>query len=648
MTSTDGDLDGNDGDDLHDPAADEVGDAHGPGTDRWGVGDGWWATTGAWVDVDTGTRRSLRSAIGEPRESWCWFVEAGSTEPIWSPGTVEIDPDIPGGGGSLEVLDHLPGDLPTGAHRLVSDNGHVTHLFVVPHRAPDIGRGWGWSVQLYGLRSERNWGHGDLADLAVLGRRCAEEGASVLAHNPLGPPVPVAPLQPSPYYPSSRRVGSPLYLAVERVPGAELLGAELERAAAAGQALWRGGRVRHDEVWDLKMDALERIWVALGRPDPVLSSEPLESRRAGGAAWVRACAVNARFNALAEEQGCGFSDWPGELRSVDSPAVHDACNRLAERVAFWRWVLTQLDEQNAVALDSGPGLLADLPVGFDPGGADAWADAGLLALGCRIGAPPDDFAPHGQDWGLPPYIPWALRAAGYRPWLDTLRCAMRHASVLRIDHVMGLMRLYWIPEGGDPRRGGYVYGFGTELLELAVMVAHTAGVALVGEDLGTVDPSVREVMDRRGVYGYRVGWFEDAPPPQWPPRTVATPSTHDLPTLAGLWDGTDAEDRRLAGLAEDPVADALLRRRMARLAGVDPDDQVPLAEVVRRSQEGMGGAGSDLAVANLEDAALQRRRPNLPGTIDAHPNWRQALPTALEALDLHCPFGDRGRRVAET
>jgi 4-alpha-glucanotransferase len=628
VTSTDGD----DGD---------MGGAHDHGNDRWGVGGGWWATTGDWVGIHPDTRRALRASIGEPEESSCWFVDAGAAEGIWSPGTVEIDPEIPGGGDSVAVTDRLPADLPPGAHRLVSDNGHVTHLFVIPARAPDIARGWGWAVQLYGLRSERNWGHGDLWDLAVLGRLCGAEGASVLAHNPLGPPVPVAPLQPSPYYPSSRRVGSPLYLAVERVPGAELLGQDLERAAAAGKALWDGDRVRHDEVWALKLDALERIWVSLGRPDPVLGYEPNESRRPGGAAWIRACTTNARFNALAEEHGCGFPGWSSELRHPDSPAVNEECNRLAERVAFWRWVLNQVDEQNASALDSGPGLLADMPVGFDPGGADAWADADLLALGCRIGAPPDDFAPQGQDWGLPPYIPWALRAAGYRPWLDTLRCAVRHASVLRIDHVMGLMRLYWIPEGGDPRRGGYVYGFGTELLELAVMVAHTAGVALVGEDLGTVDPSVREVMDRRGVYGYRVGWFEEAPPLEWPPRTVATMSTHDLPTLAGLWDGTDTSDRKHAGMAPDPEGDALLRRRLARLAGVDPAEGIDVGVVVRDAQLAMGAAGSDLAVANLEDAAMQRSRPNLPGTVDAHPNWRQALPVALEDLDLGCPFGDR-------
>lgn len=621
---------------------------HGPRTDEWGVGDGWWATSGNWVDVDPSTRQCLREAIGRPEQSSCWFVEVGSTDTVWSPGVIELDPEIPGGRASIEVVDHLPGDLPVGAHRLVSDGGHLTHLFVIPHHAPDIARGWGWAAQLYGLRSERNWGHGDLLDLAMLARRSAEAGAAVLAHNPLGPPVPVLPLQPSPYYPSSRRVGSPLYLAVERIPGAELLGTELSRAATAGRALWEGGRVRHDEVWALKLDALERIWTAIGRPDPVTVEHSPDLRHPGSGAWARACASNARFNALAEAHGGGFGLWPEGLRAARSPQVHQECVRLAERVAFWRWVFTQVDEQNASAHSAGAGLLADLPVGFDPGGADAWAYAGQLALGCRIGAPPDDFAPQGQDWGLPPFIPWALRDAGYRPWLDTLRCAMRHASVLRIDHVMGLLRLYWIPEGAEPTNGGYVYGFGNELLELAVMEAHNADVALVGEDLGTVDPSVREVMDRRGVYGYRVGWFENQPPESWPSRTVATPSTHDLPTLAGLWDGTDPADRLSAGLAGDPEGDALLRERLARLAGVDAADRdVPVAEVVSRAHRGLGPAGSDLAVANLEDAALQRSRPNLPGTVDAHPNWSQMLPVPLEDLDLSCPFGERCAAVGD-
>lgn len=626
-----------------DPASEQL---SGREVDDWGVAGGWWATTGDWVDIDPATRSELRRSVGDPEQSWCWFVEAGCTEEIWSPGVIEIDPDIPGGGGVLEVHDHLPPELPVGAHRLLSDGGHLTHLFVIPGSAPGIERGWGWAVQLYGLRSSRNWGHGDLADLAFLGRRCVEEGARVLAHNPLGPPVPVTPLQRSPYYPSSRRVGSPLYLAVERIPGSELMGAELERAAAAGRALWKGDRVRHDEVWRLKLESLERLWSALGRPDPATVEHSDDQRHPGSGAWARACADNARFNALAEAHGGGFDRWPAALRDISSDEVQEECTRLVERVAFWRWVFTQVDEQNAKALESGPGLLADLPVGFDPGGADAWADRDLLALGCRIGAPPDDFAPQGQDWGLPPYVPWRLRATGYRPWLDTLRCSMRNASVLRIDHVMGLLRLYWIPEDGSPTSGGYVHGFGNELLELAVMQAHVAGVALVGEDLGTVDPSVREVMDRRGVYGYRVGWFEDSPPQTWPSRTVATPSTHDLPTLAGLWDGTDTADRAGAGMAEDAEGDRLLRARLTRLAGLVDDGRVPaheleVGEVVSQAHRGLGPAGSDLAVANLEDAALQRSRPNLPGTVDQHPNWRQVLPVDLEDLDLRCPFGDR-------
>jgi len=620
---------------------------HGPddgpddGIDDRGVAPGHWGTDGSWHQVGATTRRLLREAIGEPHGPATWFVEQGSAEPVWSPGEVALDPEC--GGGTIAVAGHLPPDLPGGVHELLSDGGHRTRLFVVPPRAPRIAGGWGWAAQLYAVRSARSWGHGDLADLADLARRSAAAGAAMVAHNPLGAPTPVAPIQPSPYYASSRRVGSPMYLAVEAVPGAELLGAGLEAAVAAGRALNELALIDHDEVWRVKLRTLEAIWAALavrpgGRADPAAApgADP-------ATAFGRALRSNARFCALAERHGGGFSSWPVALRRPDTPAVAAACAELADRVAFWTWAGLEVDRQHADAAAAGvtgggqrAGLMADLPVGFDPGGADAWADQGLLALDCRIGAPPDDFAPGGQDWGLPPYVPWRLRADAYRPWIDTLRCAMRHATALRIDHVMGLLRLYWIPEGAEPGDGGYVYGHGTELLDVAVMEAHRCGVALVGEDLGTVEPEVRDAMARRGVAGYRVAWFEDSPPQEWPSLSVGMLSTHDLPTVAGLWDGTDAEDRRAAGVRPDPGGDALLRRRLERLTA-HPHPATPSVDVTRRAHAALGAAGSDLVVGTLEDLAGQAHRPNLPGTVDTHPNWRLPLPVGLEGLDLRPP-----------
>ncbi|HPU39617.1 MAG TPA: 4-alpha-glucanotransferase, partial [Microthrixaceae bacterium] len=319
-----------------------------------------------------------------------------------------------------------------------------------------------------------------------------------------------------------------------------------------------------------------------------------------------------------------------------------AAGALANDVDRWIWTHVMIEEQLANACESGALLMADLPVGFDPDGSDAWVDQDLLALGCRIGAPPDDLGPLGQDWGLPPYVPWKLRAAGYRPWIETLRRIVAHAGMLRIDHVMGLFRLYLIPPGHDALDGAYVYSYGAELLDLACMEAVRAGASLVGEDLGTVEPEVQTAMAERGVYGYQVGWFTDDAPSDWPDNKVAMLSTHDLPTVAGMWTGADCAARAAAGLPEQTEADAVLRQRLEHLAsigGLDDPASIPngLAgahEVSLTAHRAIAAAPSPLVIATLEDAVGQLSRPNLPGTVDEHPNWRVALPSRIDDLDL--------------
>jgi 4-alpha-glucanotransferase len=381
--------------------------------------------------------------------------------------------------------------------------------------------------------------------------------------------------------------------------------------------------IDRDRIWALKRAALETIWRHARRRDDV-------TERLAEASGDRELTRFATFCALAEHHGSGWTDWPSTLQHPDDPAVVAFASQHADRVDFHRWLQVEADDQLRAAAGAGAGLMADLPVGFDPTGFDAWTDQDLLAHDCSVGAPPDDFSPTGQDWGLPPYVPWRLRQAAYGPWLDTLRRVLRHGAALRIDHVMGLFRLFWIPRHHDAHHGGYVHHRGTDLLDLAVMEATRAGATLVGEDLGTVEPDVRTALAARDVFGYRIGWFAEEPPESWPPTTLASLTTHDLPTVAGIWSGGDATDRAAAGLARDPEGDALLRDRLVALAGSDQGDD---HEITVAAHAALAASGSDLAVATLEDAVGVRSRPNLPGTVDQHPNWRIPLPVRIEELD---------------
>ena len=588
---------------------------------RWGVAPGWWATDGGWRDADPSATDAVLAAMGADRHpdgppaARLRFVRAGEAATVGVPSVLRLED-----GTELGLERALPYDLPLGVHGLTDDTGTTT-VFVVPRRAPQPQRSWGWAAQLYALRSADSWGHGDLADLSSLARWARGLGASWVAHEPTGALRPSGPaggrLNNSPYSPSSRRYPSPLYLRVQDVPGAELAGEQVAAAAAAGRGLNDDRRIDRDAVWALKRAALQAVWAEVRHrwqspDDPGLQR-------------------HATFCALAEAHDGGWRAWPDELRHPDDPAVAAFADVHADRVRFWAWCTAATTAQLDAAGRAGAGLVGDLAVGFDPDGSDAWCDQDLLAEGCRIGAPPDDFAPDGQDWGLPPYVPWRLRSAAYRPWLATLRAQLAHTAALRIDHVMGLFRLFWVPPGGSAAHGTYVAQYGSELLDLAVMEATRAGAVLVGEDLGTVEPAVRSELEDRGVLGYRIGWFEDDPPSAWPAGTLGATTTHDLPTVPGLWTGADARRRADAGLSVDPGDDELLRHRL-RVLTSSPDDR-PTDQVVLAAESAVASAPSLLTFATLEDACLVDERPNQPGTVDELPNWRRALPVRLEDLD---------------
>jgi 4-alpha-glucanotransferase len=275
--------------------------------------------------------------------------------------------------------------------------------------------------------------------------------------------------------------------------------------------------------------------------------------------------------------------------------------------------------------------VSDLAVGVDPGGPDAWLWQEAIVGGMRVGAPPDRFNTRGQNWALPPFDPWRLRAAGYQPWIESLRGALRHGSGLRIDHVMGLFRLFWIPVAGTPFEGVYVRYPYEDLLNIVALEAHRAGAFVVGEDLGTVESGVRRTLAGRNLLSYKLWWFQDERPSAWPAKALGAVSTHDLPTIAGVLSGSDLAAQIQLGLNPNEEASTRLRKKLVTRTG--SDDKTPVAEVIRRVYADLATAPCVLLTATLDDALAVEDRPNVPGTVDEWPNWRLALPQSLEEVE---------------
>ena len=592
--------------------------------DAWGITDGYWDVDGEWHDTDPEVHAALLRAMGAegdgPPAVAYWSVRQGDGHVLQSACALHLED-----GTWLPVTDQLAPDLPVGYHDLhPTDGGPVTRLVVAPRRAPaPPPRTWGWSTQLYALRSRWSWGMGDLADLRDLIRWTAGLGGGAVLVNPLHANTPVGHQQPSPYYPSSRRFRNVLYLRIADVPGATAIAAQLAPLDRAGRALNASSQLDRDRVFELKLDALEQIAAATG-PEP--GGEPFRRwRDAQGPTLERW----ATFCALAETHGPQWEQWPHELRHPAGSGVAAATDQVSDRVRFHAWCQWLVDEQlRTASATSSAALLQDLAVGFDPSGFDGWLDQDLLARGCRIGAPPDELGPEGQDWGLPPYVPWKLRAAHFMPFIEALRAVLGHAGGLRIDHVMGLFRQYWLPPGYETTHGAYVRFPAAELLDVVTIEASRARAFVVGEDLGTVEPEVRSALRDRGILGTTLGWFEDVPPTEYEAATLTALTTHDLPTAAGVITGADAAEMRRRRRRFD---DTKIRERLEAL--VPAGRTVP--ETVVALHEALAAAPTQLVLAQVDDAMCAVARPNLPGTVDEWPNWCLPLPMGLEELTEH-------------
>lgn len=652
----------------------------------------------------------LPASAGKGRGRWRLRLEdGGEREGRFTPNELErLDHARVGGKVWHAHALALPAIAETGYHHLeVTLDGETEAaslpLIVTPDRCYqpaailDENRVWGLSVQLYGVRSGRNWGMGDFTDLRHLIEWAADAGAGLVGVNPLHALFPHNPRHASPYSPSSRRFLNLLYLDVEAVPEfAECDEARQRVAAPEFQARLRALRaeplVDYAGVAAAKSGILERLYLHFRahHGDSARGRAFRDWRAAGGEELERFAlyhALQEHFHAR-DANLWGWPVWPQAYRDPDSPEVAAFAAEQGERVTYFLYLQWLADTQlggvgwRSMELGLGVGLYQDLAVGVDLGGAETWSQRDLFALEARIGSPPDDFNLFGQDWGLPPWIPHRLRDAGYAPFITMLRANMRGAGALRLDHVMGLMRLFWVPPGMRGDQGAYVaYPF-QDLLGILALESQRNRCLVVGEDLGTVPDAVRVAMHEMGMLSYRLFYFERGEgggfqtPAAYPEEAMVAATIHDLPTLAGFWRGVDLDLRAGLGLftSEEERSRQIVARaedRARLLVALERENLLPdglpvhpvgvpeMTPALSRAVHGyIARAPSKVALVQAEDLLGELEQANLPGTTDAHPNWQRKLSLNLEAWsdDPRMPAlaeamtGERGRaaRPAET
>ena len=608
-------------------------------TSRWGIDLAYEDAFGQWHDTSEETIAAIRKAMGadaaslDPEPDDCVIiVRTGEQRELPSGGTIMLET-----GETISVANRLPPDLPTGYHQLQLDNSaKPSSLIVSPGKCwlPDQLQTWGWAVQLYAARSRESWGIGDFADLDCLARWSAKElSAGMMLVNPLSAATPILPQQASPYFPTSRAFLNPLWLRIESIPGvsSETV-SHLEEMARAARDLNRNRLIDRDKVFTLKMQALEALWL----------------RFTGDSAFDAFCRERgeglhrfAIFCALAEKHQSGWHGWPEQYRHPTHPEVERFARDHQNRVRFYQWIQWQLDIQLAQCARH-LALIQDLPIGVDPDGADAWAWQDYFAQNVGVGAPPDEFNTQGQGWGLPPFVPHKLRAAAYKPFIETIRTAFRHGGGLRIDHVMGLFRLFWIPSGMPPAQGAYVRFNADEMLSIVALESERAHAYVVGEDLGTVEEGAREKLAEYGIMSYRLLWFEKENPSAYPREALSAISTHDLPTVAGLWSGFDLAKQRELGLKPNEESTKEIRDRLEEQAKLNK--HAPINEVITGAYHLLSQAPSRILAASLDDAVAVEERPNIPATSpEQYPDWSLALPVPLEEVIT----SELPRRIAE-
>lgn len=562
---------------------------------------------------------------------------------------------------------HLPVLMELGYHTLEltlkpGDLSLLVSLIVTPNKCyfPEAGkRFWGVSSQLYAQRSQQNWGMGDLSDASALLKIMASVGADFIGVNPLCSLYYARPQHISPYSPSSRSFFHYLYLDLTAMPEfSECAPAQALFESEAFQARLRAARacefVDYLQVATAKKQVLDLLYDHFVlhhlQNDTEMALAFRSFQRQGGEklyAFGVFEALHEHFLSV-DSNNWGWPVWPTAFRDRKGQDVAVFAEKYQKRVEFFQYLQWQLHLQmgglKAVSDTSGMGLglYFDLPVGSDGAGFDVWYEPKLYACDISIGAPLDEFNPNGQNWGLPPMIPQRLREMKYEPFIEVLRANMRYASILRIDHVMSLMRLFWIPRGMEAKDGLYVHYPMQDLMGIVALESHRNRCVIVGEDLGTVPNEFRVAMQQAGMLSYRIFYFERREgrflkTDELPEQALITVTSHDLPTLRGYWQGRDIDLRTILQLfpVEKLRAEQIFQREQVRKELLDllelKDDAFTM-ELVEGLYCYLAQAPSRLLLVQLEDLMGQLDQVNLPGTVREYPNWRRRLPYSIKEL----------------
>ena len=628
---------------------------------------------------------ALNLGVSARESEFNWRLETEQGEVLEGYLQSQVIRDERAEGGPLVF--ELPSDLAWGYHKLIVSRKrrkkpYEMTLIITPKacfKQSPIEQGkklWGPSVQLYTLRTQHNWGIGDFGDLKQLVADIASRGGDFVGLNPIHSLFPANPEGASPYSPSSRRWLNILYIDVSSVPEFAL-SAEAQQTVGSAEFQQRLQKVReahwvnYTEVSELKMGILPLLFAEFKTRHLDKNSDRAQAFLAfveeGGDSLMHQAAFDALHGALhAEDSGMwGWPVFPEKYRTFDSPATQKYIKDNLDQVHLYmylQWLADcQINDVQSLAEEKGMavGLYRDLAVGVADSGSETWADQGNLVMDASIGAPPDILGPLGQNWGLPPLNPEVLQETSYDAYIKLLRANMKHCGALRIDHVLGLLRLWWIPKGENATKGAYIYYPVQDMLSILALESHRYQCSVIGEDLGTVPDEIVDILADAGVHSYKVFFFETSEedggfisPKHYASQSMAALCTHDMPTLRGFWHCDDLKMGQDIGLYPDAAQletlfDDRLECKQGILdsvawhgflpEGVGRDaSQVPMDSYLAEAlQLHVAAGGSTLLSVQLEDWLEMDKPVNIPGTVDEYPNWRRKLSMNLDEIFAH-------------